>query len=365
MTAVDEQGTIPAARARGGFHALRVVSVERLCDDAVAVTFDVPAALAAEYAFTPGQFLTLRRRVRGREERRSYSICSPAGAAPRIGVREIPFGMFSSWLVREVRPGDVIDVLPPSGTFTLRSGTGAHHVLIAAGSGITPVLSIAASALADPSCRVTVLYGNRRSGTVMFADDLADLKDAHPDRFDLVHVLSQEPREAELFTGRLDAPRLRTLLPRLVPVRDVGHWWLCGPFGMVTGARDVLAGLGVPRDRVHQELFHVDEPPPGPDRPAPVITGPASDVTIVLDGRSTTTTQPRDATVLDAAQRVRPDLPFACKGGVCGTCRAKVVEGAADMRRNFALDPAEVAAGYVLTCQSTPATDRLKIDYDG
>ena len=352
-----------------GFHALRVAGVERLCADAAAVTFDVPPPLAAEFAFRPGQFLTLRRTVGGREERRSYSICAPAGAAPRVGVREIPSGLFSSWLVREVRPGDVIDVLPPSGTFTLDgdpAGTSAHHVLVAAGSGITPVLSIAASALAGPANRVTVLYGNRRSGTVMFADELADLKDAHPDRFELVHVLSQEPREAELFTGRLDADRLRVLLPRLVPVAAVDHWWLCGPFGMVTGARRVLDGFGVPRGRVHQELFHVDDDvPPEPDRKEPAPAGPASEVTLVLDGRSTTLAQPRGATVLEAAQRLRPDLPFACKGGVCGTCRARVVDGEVEMRRNFALEPAELAAGYVLTCQSTPVTDRLTIDYDG
>ncbi|MCP9952554.1 1,2-phenylacetyl-CoA epoxidase subunit PaaE [Actinomadura madurae] len=352
------------APRRAGFHALRVADVEPLCDDAVAVTFDVPPELADAYAFRPGQFLTLRRVLDGREERRSYSICAPAGAAPRIGVREIPAGLFSSWLVHEVRAGDVVEVLPPSGTFVLDAPGAEHHVLIAAGSGITPVMSIAASALADPAARVTVLYGNRRSGTVMFADELADLKDAHPDRFELVHVLSQEPREAELFSGRLDADRLRALLPLLVPVADVGHWWLCGPFGMVTGARDVLRGFGVPRERVHQELFHVDEVPPEPNRTRSAPSGPASEVTIVLDGRSTTLTQPRDATVLDSAQRVRPDLPFACKGGVCGTCRARVVEGAAGMRRNFALDPAEVDAGYVLTCQSVPVTPELTVDYD-
>ncbi|MBT2208291.1 MULTISPECIES: 1,2-phenylacetyl-CoA epoxidase subunit PaaE [Actinomadura] len=366
MTVLDTAG---AARRRGGFHPLRVADVERLCDDAVAVAFEVPDELAEEYAFTPGQFLTLRRLVQGREERRSYSICAPAGAPPRIGVREIPDGLFSSWLVHEVRAGDEIEVLAPAGTFTLDAPgvRGAHHVLVAAGSGITPVLSIAASVLEDPSARVTVLYGNRRSGTVMFADELADLKDAHPDRFELVHVLSQEPREAELFSGRLDAARLRELLPRLVPVHDVGHWWLCGPFAMVAGARELLGEFGVPRERVHQELFHVDDdgPPPAPVRERGAPSGPSSEVTVVLDGRSTTMTQPRDATVLDAAQRVRPDLPFACKGGVCGTCRARVVEGEVRMRRNFALDPAEIAAGYVLTCQSVPTTERLTIDYDG
>lgn len=362
MTALD---TASRPGRRTAFHALRVCAVERLCDDAVAVSFEVPAALTARYAFRPGQFLTLRRTVGGREERRSYSICAPAGAAPRIGVREIPGGLFSSWLVREVGPGDLIEVLPPSGTFTPDLAAAAHHVLIAAGSGVTPVLSIAASLLRAPGCRVTILYGNRRSGTVMFADELADLKDAHPDRLDLVHVLSQEPREAELFSGRLDAARLRILLPALLPVGEVGHWWLCGPFGMVTDARRVLGELDVPGERVHQELFHVDEAPPEPDRRGrPALSGPGSEVTIVLDGRSTTVTQPRDAAILDAAQRVRPDLPFACKGGVCGTCRARLVDGRVEMRRNFALDPAELDAGFVLTCQSRPTSGKVTIDFD-
>ncbi|MFI0485333.1 1,2-phenylacetyl-CoA epoxidase subunit PaaE [Actinomadura sp. 9N215] len=347
-----------------GFHALRVADVEPLCDDAVAVTFDVPPPLADAYTFRPGQFLTLRRTIDGHEERRSYSICAPSGAAPRIGVREIPDGLFSAWLVHDVRPGDAIEVLPPSGTFTLTTAKTEHHVLIAAGSGITPVLSIAATALTAPDTRVTILYGNRRSTTVMFADELADLKDAYPDRLELVHVLSQEPREAELFSGRLDADRLRILLPRLVPVTDVDHWWLCGPFAMVEDAKRVLQGFGVPRDRVHQELFYVDEIPPEPNRKKPAPTGPASEVTVILDGRSTTLSQPQDATVLESAQRIRPDLPFACKGGVCGTCRAKLVEGEVEMRRNYALDPAELDAGYILTCQSTPTTQHLTINYD-
>ncbi len=367
MTILDTAESAGASRGRGGFHALCVADVRELCADAVAVTFDVPDDLADLYAFKPGQFLTLRRFVDGHEERRSYSICAPSGAAPRVGVREVPGGLMSSWLVHEVRPGDVVDVLPPSGTFTPDLRIAAHHVLIAAGSGITPILSIAASLLENKGARVSVLYGNRSSGTVMFTDELADLKDAYPDRFELVHVLSQELREAELFSGRLDAARLTTLLPLLLPVGDVGHWWLCGPFGMVTDARRVLDELGVPRERVHQELFYVDDVPPPEVRretSAPV-EGPCSDVTIVLDGRSTTMRQGRDVTLLDAAQRVRPDLPFACKGGVCGTCRAKLVDGRVEMRRNFALDQAELDAGFVLTCQSTPVTDGVTVDFDG
>lgn len=358
--------TPAAVRPRGTFHALRVAHVDRLCADAVAVTFDVPAELADEYAFRPGQSLTLRRTVDGREERRSYSICVPAGAAPRIGVREVADGLFSTWLVRDVRAGDELEVLPPAGTFTPTPDEPGQHVLIAAGSGITPVLSIAASVLhGHPDSRVTVLYGNRRTDTVMFADELADLKDTFTARLELAHVLSREPREAELFSGRLDAERLRLLLPLLLAPADVDHWWLCGPFGMVTDAQAVLAELGVADERVHQELFYVeDTPPPLAQHVEPGIQGPSSEVTVVLDGRSTTVTLPRDVTVLEGAQRVRPDLPFACKGGVCGTCRARVVSGEVRMRRNFALDKSELAAGFVLTCQSLPVTDNATVDYD-
>jgi ring-1,2-phenylacetyl-CoA epoxidase subunit PaaE len=345
---------------RPGFHSLRVTSVEPLCEDAVAVTFDVPGDLAESYAFRPGQSLTLRRSFGGHEERRSYSICAPAGAALRIGVREVPGGLFSTWLVRDVRPGDTIEVLPPTGSFT-PDLTPARHVLIAAGSGITPVLSIAASVLAADA-DVMLLYGNRRTGTVMFADELADLKDAHLSRFELVHVLSREPREAQVLSGRLDAPKLRALLPA---AGDVDHWWLCGPYDLVTEAQHVLDALGVPDERVHQELFYVEDAPPEPAHHIePGMEGPASEVTLVLDGRTTTVALPRDTSILDGAQRVRPDLPFACKGGVCGTCRAKVVEGTVHMRRNFALEPAEVDAGFVLTCQSRPTSPQVRVDYD-
>ncbi|MET9266302.1 1,2-phenylacetyl-CoA epoxidase subunit PaaE [Amycolatopsis sp. NPDC004079] len=350
---------------RTGFHPLRVAEVERLCDDAVAVTFDVPSELASVYAFAPGQSLTLRRMVDGRDERRSYSICAPAGARPRVGVRLVPDGVFSSWLVNEVRSGDTVEVSAPTGSFTPDLAAGGHHVLIAAGSGITPVLSIAASLLATPDASVTVLYGNRRTDTVMFADDLADLKDRYPARLELVHVLSREPREAELFTGRLDADKLSALFGSIVPVEDVDHFWLCGPFGMVTSAQDLLGSLGVPGERIHQELFYVDDVPPEPVKHVdPSVAGASSEVTLVLDGRSTTMNLPRESSVLDGAQRFRPDLPFACKGGVCGTCRARVTEGSVDMRRNFALEKAEVDAGFVLTCQSHPVSERVTVDFD-
>jgi ring-1,2-phenylacetyl-CoA epoxidase subunit PaaE len=350
--------------ARRQFSELTVARVDRLCDDAVAVTFDVPAELAADYAFRPGQSLTLRRMIDGREERRSYSICAPEGEPPRIGVREVPGGVISGWLVREVRPGDRVEVQPPSGSFTADVAVPGRHVLIAAGSGITPVLSITASVLRNPAAEATVLYGNRRADSVMFADELADLKDSYPVRLQLAHVLSREAQEVELFSGRLDADRLRRLLPALGLVGSVDHWWLCGPYGMVTDAMEVLSELGVPADRVHRELFYVEEAPPDQERhdEPPLTTG--CEVTVVLDGRTSTVTIPPGMPVLDGAQRARPDLPFACKGGVCGTCRARLVSGEVRMRRNFALEQSELDAGFVLTCQSLPVSGQLTVDYD-
>ncbi len=347
--------------ARTDFFGLTVAGVDLLTDDSVAVTFAVPDELRATFAFAAGQSLTLQRGV----ERRSYSICAPAGRPPRIGVREVAGGAVSGWLVRSVRVGDVVEVQAPSGSFTPDLSEPGHHVLIAAGSGITPVLSIAASVLAaHADSTVTLLYGNRRSDSVMFADDVADLKDAYPVRMRLVHVLSREPQEVELFSGRLDASKLRTLLPVTVDVPGVDHWWLCGPFGMVRDAIDVLAELGVDSSRVHRELFYVEDEPPAEVHHEDGASGPGAEVTVILDGRSTTVTVAAGVPILDAAQLVRPDLPFACKGGVCGTCRAMVTLGAVEMRRNYALEPNETDAGYVLTCQALPTTDTVRVDYD-
>jgi ring-1,2-phenylacetyl-CoA epoxidase subunit PaaE len=345
-----------------GFHRLRVAGLDRLCDDAVAVTFEVPDRLRPLYAFRPGQFLTLQREG----ERRSYSICAPAGAAPRVGVRRVAGGLFSEWLVDRLEPGDEVEVGPPAGGFTPELAAGTHHGLIAAGSGITPVLSIAASLLeAHPDTHVTLLYGNRRTDTVMFTEEIADLKNAHGPRLHLLTVLSREPTEAEILNGRLDAARLRLLLGRLVDVEGVDDWWLCGPLGMTEDAVAVLTELGVERRRVHRELFFVDEPPPEVHRAEDeAAAGEGSALTVVLNGRSTSLTLPRDRTVLDAAQAVRADLPFACRGGVCGTCRAQVTEGEVRMRRNFALEEDEVAKGFVLTCQAQPVSDTVTVDFD-
>lgn len=360
--------TSTATATRRDFHPLTVSTVEQLTADSVVVTFDVPPALRPVYAFSPGQHLTVRP-PQGDEVRRSYSICSTpsllTGAGQvRIGIRGIEGGAFSGYALTALRPGDLVDVLPPLGRFTTRLAAGRtrHYAAIVAGSGVTPVLSLIASALEiEPGSRFTLIYGNRRANTVMFAEELADLKDRYRERLHLVHVLSREPQLSPLLSGRLDPERVRALFDSgLVDVSTVDEWFLCGPYEMVLGAQRVLADLGA--TTVHTELFHVESAPPPPRPVTESVLG--TTVTIVLDGRESTFTMPAGERVLDAALRVRPELPYACKGGVCSTCRAQVVDGAVEMAHNYALEPDEVAAGYVLTCQSTPVTERLRVDYD-
>ncbi|MQA27704.1 MAG: phenylacetate-CoA oxygenase/reductase subunit PaaK [Micromonosporaceae bacterium] len=369
------------ARRRVQFHKLRVAAVDELTDDAVAVAFDVPPELREAFGFRPGQHVTLRRADHGAgfaagdgEVRRSYSICStPADLESgrfRIGVRLVPGGAFSTYLHEELQPGDVLEVMPPLGHFTtaFAPDRARHYAAIVGGSGITPVLSLVATALrVEPSSRFTLLYGNRYARAVMFVEELADLKDRYPGRLHVAHVLSREPQEAELFSGRLDPPRLERIFDTLLRVSNVDEWFLCGPQGLVDGARDVLSGRGVPAERMHVELFFAE----GEDADRRTAVAPpaaddadAAHVTMVLDGRSSSFAMRRDERVLDAARRVRGEVPYACTGGVCGTCRARLVEGEVRMARNYALEPDELANGYVLTCQSSPITDELTINYD-
>jgi ring-1,2-phenylacetyl-CoA epoxidase subunit PaaE len=305
--------------------------------------------------------------------RRSYSISStPADLAEhgalRIGVKQVAGGAFSTY-AQTLREGQTVEVMPPLGHFTTAfdPDRARHYAAVAAGSGITPVLSLIATALAtEPQSRFTLLFGNRYARSVMFAEELADLKDRHPARLHVVHLLSREPQDAELLSGRIDAGRLSRLLDALLPADTVDEWFLCGPYGMVIDAKAVLAGSDVPDEKVHTELFHVEDAPI-PERELPPSSEEAAkgaEVTILLDGRASTFTMRRDERVLDAALRVRGELPYACKGGVCSTCRGKVVGGEVTMARNFALEPDELAAGYVLTCQASPVTDEVRIDYD-
>lgn len=361
------------------FHPLRVASVEPVTDDSVAITFEVPTALREDYAYAAGQHLTIRTELAGDDVRRSYSICSPAGSGVlRVAVKRLPGGAFSAHALDVLRPGDVLDVMTPSGRFftPLDPANRKHYVCVAAGSGITPILSLVASTLAaEPRSSVTLVYANRTSRSVMFLEEVEDLKDAYPDRFQLIHVLSREPQEVELFSGRLDVARMGRILEGVVPPDTVDEWFLCGPHMMVSDLRKLLVSEGVPKQAIHAEIFHVEPSGRGPravratprvdDGSGAVGEADGATVTVRLDGRTSTfTLAPDGPAVLDAALTVRSDAPFACKGGVCGTCRAKVLEGSVEMDTNWALEPDEVEKGYVLTCQSHPTSDTLVLDYD-
>lgn len=374
------------ARRRATFHPLRVSALDRLTDEAVSVELAVPDELSTEFAFEPGQHLTLRAEIDGADVRRSYSIClsrrqAREGRRLRVATALVAGGVMSTWLTRDVRVGDTVDVMTPMGGFTcpVRPEQTRHHVALAGGSGITPVLSLVRTVLEEePGSRVTLVFANRRADTVMFLEELADLKNAYPQRFQLLHVLSREGQEAELLSGRLDRERLERLLDSLVAtdgVPAVDEWYLCGPFGLVETAREVLAERGADEAHVHHEVFHVDElgasvpPVTGPpDGGAPVSEeGPpsATTVTVTLDGRTTTIPMPsRQETLLAATLRERPDAPYSCTGGVCGTCRARLVDGEVTMNRTYALEPDEIARGTILACQSHPTTDRVVVDYD-
>jgi ring-1,2-phenylacetyl-CoA epoxidase subunit PaaE len=352
------------------FHPLAVAAIEPLTEDSVAITFDVPEELRDDYAFTQGQHITVRTTLAEDDVRRNYSICSPVSSGElRIAVKRLPGGAFSEHALDQLRVGDVIDVMTPSGRFftELDPEHEKTYVCIAAGSGITPVLSIVATTLeVEPRSRVTLVYANRTHKSVMFLEEVEDLKDRYPDRFQLIHVLSREPQEVELFSGRLDVPRMQRLLDSVIPPADVDEWFLCGPYEMVSTLRKQLVAEGVSKRAVHAEVFHVEAGPPVRRTVAASATPAAgSEVTISLDGRRSTFPLPTDGpSVLEAALAVRADAPFACKGGVCGTCRAKVVEGTVEMDTNWALEPDEVERGYVLTCQSHPTADKVVLDYD-
>ncbi|MFI8274965.1 2Fe-2S iron-sulfur cluster-binding protein [Streptomyces sp. NPDC085929] len=356
----------------GAFHPLTVAAVDRLTDDSVALTLRVPEELRGEYLHAPGQHLTLRRSTpEGVEIRRTYSICSPAPdpagpgpAALRVGVRLVEGGEFSTFAHKEIAAGDVLDVMVPAGRFVLEPAAApatGHYAAIVGGSGITPVLSIAASLLAArPDARFCLVRSDRTAASTMFLDEVADLKDRFPDRFQLVTVLSREEQEAGLPSGRLDEERLKALLPALLPVADVTGWFLCGPYGLVVGAERALGTLGVVRTRIHEEIFHVEDTAP----PAPAAAPSHVRVTARLDGRSGTWPVQDGESLLDAVLRNRADAPYACKGGVCGTCRAFLVTGEVRMDRNFALEAEETEAGFVLACQSHAVTEEVEIDFD-
>ncbi len=385
-------GGQPGARKRARFHTLRVREVRPLTDASVEVTFDVPDELRGEFDYLAGQHVALRTTIDGHEVRRSYSLCRAPAFDPStlrqaqgrpssgtvgagsisVAIKRDLGGRFSTWAQSELHPGDEIDVMSPQGNFTsgLAELDGAHVAGIAAGSGITPLMALAATVIArSATSRFTLVYTNRSTSDVMFLDELADLKDRYPTRLALHHVLSREQRSAPLLSGRIDESRLRRILDLLVLPDTVDEWFLCGPFELVQLCRDTLADIGVDRAHVRYELFTTGEPGAEPSAGRPVVVQPDEPVRRIdfrLDGQSASVVSPVSAneSILNAALRVRPDVPFACAGGVCGTCRARLVEGSVTMTENYALEPDELARGYVLTCQSHPTTERVLVDYD-
>ena len=349
------------------FHPIPVAAVTREAEDAVAVRLAVPADLKAVFAFKPGQHLTLRRELNGVDERRSYSLCSGVlDDQWRLGIRSVPGGAFSTWATESLRAGDVLECMTPDGSFfpLLDAAHAKHYLLIAAGSGITPLLSIARSVLSvEPHSQVTLLYGNRRLSSVMFREDLEDLKNTYLQRFSLHHVFSREPQEIALANGRLDADKLRDFLSVLIPPQTLDDVFLCGPNAMLDALVPVLREAGIAEDAIHVERFGVDVVP-ATER-APAAQGPEARVTVIADG---VTRELRLATdgvsILDAARDAGLDLPFSCKSGVCSTCRARLKEGTVHMTRNFALMQSDLDAGFVLTCQAHPTSEKVTISFD-
>lgn len=388
MTPVTDTSPAPA-RKKATFNSLEVIDVKTLTDSAVEVSFRVPEELRDDYNYVPGQYVALRATVAGEELRRSYSLCSaPTDGVISVGIKKDFGGKFSTWANEELQPGDRIDVMNPQGAFTskirmtglndaaavqqeLRDIPNPRVVAIAAGSGITPIMAITTAVLHNvEDASMELIYSNRGGGDVMFADKLGDLKDKYPSRFAMHHILTREQRINPLFSGRIDDEKLNTLLDNVIDVDDVDEWFLCGPFELVQLCRDTLAERGVDASKIRYELFTTGTPNKEQgNKGRPIEVDPDGDnvqIDFMLDGLSGKVQSPASAneTVLNAALRVRSDVPFACAGGVCGTCRAKVIDGDYKMEENFALEPDEVEQGYVLTCQTHPTGKSLTVDYD-
>jgi ring-1,2-phenylacetyl-CoA epoxidase subunit PaaE len=351
------------------FHRLAVNDLRRETADAVSMTFKIPGELADDYAFAPGQYLTLRTTMDGEEVRRSYSICSgPDDGELRIAVKKVDGGAFSSWAADELKSGDELDVMTPTGRFGIAAAPDEARVYVgfAAGSGITPLLSIVKGVLARESkSRFFLFYGNRSTTGVMFLEALEELKDRFLQRFSLFHVISGEEQDIPILHGRLDGEKVRVLLRSLVPAATVDHVFICGPTAMSENIEATCRDTGIAEDRIHVERF-VSEfgGKPRPKRIVEPGAPPKAFASLIIDGKRREVPVAEGEAILDAALRAGMDLPFACKGGMCSTCRAKLVEGKAEMDVNYSLEPWELKAGFVLTCQAKPVSDKVVVDYD-
>lgn len=366
---IDIASPRPMAGPSPRFHRLTVAEVRREIGDAVSVAFDVPPHLAEAYRFMPGQYLTLRATVDGEDLRRSYSICSGPGEGElRVAVKRVADGQFSRWINEHLEPGSEIDVMTPTGRFGLgqSTGDGRIHAGFAAGSGITPVISILRAVLAgEPNSRFFLFYGNRSTQDMLFRTELEELKDRFLDRLAVFHVLSQEEQDLPILNGRLDGAKVRILLRSVLPAEAIDHAFVCGPAGMIEELEETLKELGLPAANIHVERFvsaHGGRPQAKP-KVAPTAAA-AHIASLILDGKRRDVPVAEGEAILDAALRAGMDLPFACKGGMCSTCRAKLQDGEVDMDVNYSLEPWEIEAGFVLTCQSHPRTSRVTLDFD-
>jgi ring-1,2-phenylacetyl-CoA epoxidase subunit PaaE len=351
------------------FHALTVREVRRETAEAVSVAFEVPEDLRGEFAYAAGQYLTLRAVIGGEEVRRNYSVCSaPHEGELRVAVKALPGGRFSTHANQLLRAGDVVEVMPASGHFTAAFGAFAY-VGFAAGSGITPVISILKEVLAtEPKSRFALFYGNRHSGGILFLEELAGLKNRYMGRLEIFHFLSAEEDDVELFNGRLDSKKCSEILKRLVTPGEVEKFFVCGPEGMMLAAEEAILAAGVRPERVLLERFAAAGASPAASERArqAVLEAAGRRMGVVLDGRrSNVVFDARLGNILDSVRAAGMPAPFACKGGVCATCRAKVISGVVDMKVNYGLTAEEVAQGYVLTCQGTPRGDDVVVSYDG
>jgi ring-1,2-phenylacetyl-CoA epoxidase subunit PaaE len=360
------------------FHDLTVARVDSEAAGAVAISLGIPEGLRETFAFEPGQFLTLRADIGGQDVRRSYSISSPRSRLAQhgevtLGIRPVEGGVFSNWAATQLKAGDTLRVMPPDGRFTVHKPRAIHRVGFAAGSGITPILSIVATTLEEsPDAKFTLVYGNRRMGSVMFNEALQDLKDRYAARLTLIHVLSRQAQEVPLLEGRIDGDKVRDIIATLLPVGSMDEVFVCGPEAMIEATEKALLDAGVRPDRVHTERFTSPslEALPQSQRQAAVLGQPAVReagevaLTVVVDGKPHQLWMNKDERVLDVALNAGLDLPWSCKGGVCCTCRAKVMQGAVVMEKNFTLEPWETEKGFVLSCQARPTTDTLVVSYD-
>ena len=351
------------------FHRLAVADLRRETADAVSMTFAIPGELAGDYAFAPGQYLTLRTTMDGEEVRRSYSICSsPDDHELRIAVKKVDSGTFSSWALDELKSGDELDVMTPTGRFGVAHAPDQAriHVGFAAGSGITPIMSIVRGILArEPNSRFFLFYGNRTTNGILFREALEELKDRFMGRLSVFHVLSQEEQDLPILYGRLDREKVEVLLRAMVPAAAVDHVFVCGPLAMSEEIEATCLDCGIPKERLHVERF-VSEfgGKPRPKVQVAPETPPKAVASLIVDGKRKDVPIAEGEVILDAALRAGMDLPYACKGGMCSTCRAKVVEGEVTMDVNYSLEPWELEAGFVLTCQAHPVSSRVVVDYD-